>query len=296
MKYIQFYKLIIIIVSISTVNADSANGKTITGKVMHASDSTVQIEVASSENIQIEDKVTIYYKTLQGNEMKIGKLEVTKIDNNNSVSATPLDMDLPASAGMVAKITISSKQNKVQAIQQSHRNTHARSEDIIIPVKKSEAAIVRSQEYVDKAKKMMDDLDKNAKLYSEKKKNFLWNRVIQDIQKAVSMDNAEAYWLLALIHEDGYGDIKRDLGKMIDNIIKSAEKGYIEAQYMLGEMYANGDEVVRDKEEAKYWLQKAADKGHKDAKYKLDKLMHKKTKEHASEYDIVNDLYDLLDQ
>ena len=130
-----------------------------------------------------------------------------------------------------------------------------------------------SQQYVDKAKNMADDLYKNSKNYSKAKTKRLWNEVIQNIQKAISMDNAEAYYALALIYEDGYGNIKRDLGKMVYNIRISADKRYAEAQYTLGEMYASGDEVVKDREQAIHWLRMAADQGHQNAKIALDKLL-----------------------
>ena len=120
---------------------------------------------------------------------------------------------------------------------------------------------------------MADDLYKNSKNYSKAKTKRLWNEVIQNIQKAISMDNAEAYYALALIYEDGYGDIKRDLGKMVYNIRISADKRYAVAQYMLGEMYSSGDEVVKDREQAIHWLRMAADQGHQNAKIALDKLL-----------------------
>lgn len=154
---------------------------------------------------------------------------------------------------------------------------------------------VDSQYYVDKAKKMADDLYKNSKKYSKEKIKSLWNEVIHNIQEAISMDNAEAYYALALIYEDGYGDIKRDLKKMVYNIRISADRGYVEAQYILGEMYTSGSEIENDKEQAIFWLQKAARQGHKDAKYELNNLMRKKVKKQPANNNNINDLYDLLD-
>jgi TPR repeat protein len=109
------------------------------------------------------------------------------------------------------------------------------------------------------------------------------------------MNNAEAYYALALIYEDGYGDIERDIGKMVHNIRISADRGYAEAQYTLGEMYMSGDEVVKDKEQAVLWLKKAIRQGHKEAKKELERLEHKKIQKQPSVKNNVNDLYDLLD-
>ena len=95
---------------------------------------------------------------------------------------------------------------------------------------------------------------------------------MENIQMAISLDDPEAHYLLALIYEDGYGDTRRDLRKMVDNLTLSAQKGYIEAQYILGEMYKDGNEVIKDRNRAIFWLKKAAKQGHKDAKFELKYL------------------------
>ena len=132
---------------------------------------------------------------------------------------------------------------------------------------------VNSQKFIENAKKIADDIEKNANIYSREKIRNLTSKVVDNVQKAVSLDNAEAYYLLAMLHEDGYGNIDRDMQKMIDNIIKSAEKGFAPAQYMLGDMYADGDEVVKNRKKAIYWLDKAAKQGNKEAKQELERLL-----------------------
>ena len=128
---------------------------------------------------------------------------------------------------------------------------------------------VDPKKYTDKAKQIADELERSQGAYSQDQKRKIWNQIIENIQMAISLDDPEAYYLLALIYEDGYGDTRRDLRKMVDNLTLSAQKGYIEAQYILGEMYKDGDEVVKDRSRAIFWLNKAANQGHKDAKFEL---------------------------
>lgn len=138
------------------------------------------------------------------------------------------------------------------------------------------ATSIDSQQYVDKAKQIADDMEINSNNYSKEKIRNLTEQMVNNVQKAVSLENAEAYYLLAMLHEDGYGDIDRDMQKMVDNIIKSAEKGYVPAQYMLGDMYADGDEVVKNRNKAIYWLEKAAKQGNREARQELEELLSKK--------------------
>ena len=44
----------------------------------------------------------------------------------------------------------------------------------------------------------------------------------------------------------------------------------LESQFRLGNLYFDGLGVEKDKKTAKIWYQKAADKGHKEAKEKLN--------------------------
>ena len=51
----------------------------------------------------------------------------------------------------------------------------------------------------------------------------------------------------------------------------AADAGNPYAQYMLGKLYLNGDGVPRDKDEALYWMQSAAEQGHRYAQQFLDR-------------------------
>jgi len=50
---------------------------------------------------------------------------------------------------------------------------------------------------------------------------------------------------------------------------KSAKQEYVDAQYRLGEIYANGTGVPEDDQAAVYWYTKAADQGHLEAQFRV---------------------------
>jgi len=63
-----------------------------------------------------------------------------------------------------------------------------------------------------------------------------------------------------------------------DEVHYAAEDGNADAQYALGYMYFYGKNVPRDKEKAKFWIQKAAAKNHPQAVKALDLLGLKNSK------------------
>ena len=69
-----------------------------------------------------------------------------------------------------------------------------------------------------------------------------------------------------------------------DVIQKVAEQGYASAQNELGVMYANGEQVTQDYEEAAKWYRKAAEQGHADAQNNLGKMY---TEERGVDWDDV---------
>lgn len=274
MRYIIVLKLMIMLIIISVCHAENIDDQMILGKVIQVNGQTAVIKISDRENVQIGDSVQIYYKTSSGIEMKIGEWKVIKIDNH-TVHANPVDIYMSPKVGFIAKIISAPQKDKREVLAYDDNDVPVVPQD----QRSHKSTVTDSQYYVDRAKKMADDLYKNSKNYSKEKIKTLWNEVIQNIQKSISMDNAEAYYALALIYEDGYGNIKRDLGKMVYNIRISADKRYVEAQYTLGEMYASGDEVVKDREQAIHWLRMAADQGHKEAKRALEKLLKKPERE-----------------
>jgi TPR repeat protein len=77
--------------------------------------------------------------------------------------------------------------------------------------------------------------------------------------------------LLAGCHSpDGAARSEKDLARLRAN----SDHGNVEAQFELGKMYANGDGVPRNDEEALKWFQLAAAQGHANAQYYLG-LMYK---------------------
>ena len=52
----------------------------------------------------------------------------------------------------------------------------------------------------------------------------------------------------------------------------AAEQGFTDAEHNLGAMYNNGHGVARDTTEAVRWLERAASKGHENAKSALAKI------------------------
>lgn len=72
-----------------------------------------------------------------------------------------------------------------------------------------------------------------------------------------------------------YGDYlteKGDLEEAFFAYKKSAQEGYKEAQYKLGELYSTGKGTEADAEKAFYWYEKAAENGVIDAQYWLGEL------------------------
>ena len=52
-------------------------------------------------------------------------------------------------------------------------------------------------------------------------------------------------------------------------LLKHAKDGNVEAQYIVGECYENGDGVKANMKEAAYWYELASNKGYVNATFKL---------------------------
>ena len=61
----------------------------------------------------------------------------------------------------------------------------------------------------------------------------------------------------------------------INDLIKKAEQGDVEAQYNLGYYYHSGEGVEQSEKKALYWWQKAAEQGHAEAQFNLG-VVHEK--------------------
>jgi TPR repeat protein len=67
------------------------------------------------------------------------------------------------------------------------------------------------------------------------------------------------------------------LADSVGDVRKQAEEGDVIAQYNLGYMYENGEDVPMDFKKAAYWYGKAAEQYDEDAKHNL-KMMYSKGK------------------
>ena len=65
------------------------------------------------------------------------------------------------------------------------------------------------------------------------------------------------------------GDAKTQTNDSVSTTIKAAENGDANAQFKLGDMYADGDGVSKDREKAFYWWEKAAEQKHTGAQFHL---------------------------
>lgn len=83
-------------------------------------------------------------------------------------------------------------------------------------------------------------------------------------------DGRAQYWL-ADMYEHGYG-VKKDVGKALSWLDKSAKQGVVLAEARLGEIYLRGEEAVQDFAKARQWLQKAASRGNAQAERMLGQM------------------------
>lgn len=88
-------------------------------------------------------------------------------------------------------------------------------------------------------------------------------------QQAPSLSTNSAEYESLQNAKDLYSDGKYDEAAVIYQQL--ALKGYRVAQYMLGTMYELGQGVMKDNDEAVYWLSEAAKQGDKDAQKRLNR-------------------------
>jgi len=267
-KVIHQIKNFLTITALLAVASQSFAGQvSITGKVTKVGNNNITIKTSDANAIPKGSRVDLFFEISEGQNLEIGQWKVSG-RGKGVVYATPVDMIGPPQEGMTAKISYSGEKTRVQVSRQDHHNAPPISQTENTQEKK--APVNNSQQYVDAAKKIEADLTKNSKKYSKEKNQTLQKQLVQNVKKAVAGDNAEAYYLLAFLHQNGIAGISRSSKKMVENLIISAKKGYAKAQFMLGDMYKSGDEVIKDKGKAIYWLQKAADQGHQVAEMELD--------------------------
>lgn len=120
----------------------------------------------------------------------------------------------------------------------------------------------------------LSDKFKSAEVFYKKAKEYYkwgyYNQAFTEFRKAQTK---------------GYPNIKRELdvcylqierSKWIKYYESLAEKGNVDAQYKLGRIWEDGEEVAKNDDEAEKWYEKAAEQGHPTAQYLLGRLFHKK--------------------
>ena len=83
--------------------------------------------------------------------------------------------------------------------------------------------------------------------------------------------NASAQYNLGRMYRNG-DDVKQDYGNAVNWYILAAEQGHANAQFKLGLMYDMGIGVERDIGTAIMWYTFAAEQGNSDARYRLGNM------------------------
>ena len=87
---------------------------------------------------------------------------------------------------------------------------------------------------------------------------------MEAIQRAADQGDAEAQFNLGVMYATGDG-VPQDYQEAVKWYRRAADQGYADAQYNLGVMYYNGEGVIQDKREAYIWFSIAAITGDEDA-------------------------------
>ncbi len=80
------------------------------------------------------------------------------------------------------------------------------------------------------------------------------------MQKAAEQGNVDAQSLLGAMYANGEG-VAQDYKQAVAWTRKAAEQGNVDAQRLLGAMYFNGSGVAQDDKQAVAWFRKAAEQG-----------------------------------
>ena len=94
-----------------------------------------------------------------------------------------------------------------------------------------------------------------------------WNNIPEDFMIKMNMagalsGNADGYYETGLKYYTGFdGTEVVDYKKAFDYLLSAAKQDHVEAQFLVGNMYENGNGVLKDQVEAMHWYQKAANAG-----------------------------------
>ena len=94
------------------------------------------------------------------------------------------------------------------------------------------------------------------------------SEAMEATEKSVELGSVAGLWQLGVLY--AYGEsIKKDLEQAALWYRKAADQGYAKAQFNLGWSYENGEGVEKDLEQAALWYRKAADQGYAKAQFNL---------------------------
>lgn len=109
--------------------------------------------------------------------------------------------------------------------------------------------------------------------------------------RAAAQGSADAMYGLYTCHAKGGGSIRKDPAKAREWKIKAAKHGHIDAQYQLGIMYENGDEIEQNYVTAYAWMDIAADRGNETAEKHRDLITEKLNDDLLGEANILSREY-----
>ena len=96
----------------------------------------------------------------------------------------------------------------------------------------------------------------------------------EQLRKAAEAGSALAQYRLGKLLLQGE-DVPKDTEAAIRWLKKSAEQGNQYAQYALGKIYLLGKDAPEDREYARQWFQQAAEQGNQDARYFVEHMDHR---------------------
>ncbi len=98
----------------------------------------------------------------------------------------------------------------------------------------------------------------------------LWFLVL--VSRAAEQDHLQAQFQLAYFYDRGMG-VKKNWVKARKLLLDPAEEGSALAQYVLGEIYAQGGhDITQNISQARHWYSKARQSGNSDAAKRLKEL------------------------
>ena len=96
----------------------------------------------------------------------------------------------------------------------------------------------------------------------------------------------QSQYVLGTMYANGQG-VSKDYQEAMKWFRKAAEQGLVDVQYKLGMVYQFGNNVPQDFQEAMKWYRKAAEQGHAEAQYYLGMLYSNErgiSKDHVRSY------------